>query len=246
MKRITEYIDDSHPSNVATVKQLRQIIDRYPYYQVARLLLLRSMHDTQDPDFSKELRRTALYLPSRAMLYQYIEAERLRKEFQKVEDDDKHTVTSTPAADQTEELIGEFLNKQPVEETPRRNMRPMVDAASDYMEYMCQIEANSSQQGTPSTPFFGQSNIDEFLKQGKMTIQNHPEEELQKPNLENASVENKEVMTETLARIYIKQGKYDSAIEIIRRLSLKYPKKNRYFADQIRFLEKLIVNNNNK
>ncbi len=48
--------------------------------------------------------------------------------------------------------------------------------------------------------------------------------------------------TETLARIYIKQCKYDKAIEIIRRLSLNYPKKSRYFADQIRFLEKLILN----
>ena len=48
--------------------------------------------------------------------------------------------------------------------------------------------------------------------------------------------------TETLARIYIKQGKYDKAIEIIRRLSLNYPKKSRYFADQIRFLGKIILN----
>ena len=68
MKRITEYISETQTSNVATVKQLRQLIDRYPYYQVARLLLLRSMHDTQDPDFSKELRRTALYFP-RARYY---------------------------------------------------------------------------------------------------------------------------------------------------------------------------------
>ena len=52
--------------------------------------------------------------------------------------------------------------------------------------------------------------------------------------------------TETLARIYIKQGKYDKAIEIIRRLSLNYPKKSRYFADQIRFLGKLILNERSK
>ena len=48
--------------------------------------------------------------------------------------------------------------------------------------------------------------------------------------------------TETLARIYIKQGRYSKALEIIQRLSLNYPKKNAYFADQIRFLEKLIAN----
>ena len=50
--------------------------------------------------------------------------------------------------------------------------------------------------------------------------------------------------TETLARIYIKQGRYSKALEIIRRLNLIYPKKSRYFADQIRFLEKLIINDN--
>ncbi len=245
MKRITEYISETQTSNVATVKQLRQLIDRYPYYQVARLLLLRSMHDTQDPDFSKELRRTALYLPSRAILYQYIEADRLRREFEKIKIEKSDAET---AADQPQDLIDEFLTKRPVEEKqPVRRQRPVVDASSDYVEYMLQIEADSTQEeATSPSQTFGQTNIDQFLEQGKLSLNEHPEEELQKPNLENASVENNEVMTETLARIYIKQGKYDSAIEIIRRLSLKYPKKNRYFADQIRFLEKLIVNNNNK
>ena len=47
--------------------------------------------------------------------------------------------------------------------------------------------------------------------------------------------------TETLAHVYIRQKRYEKALEIIRSLSLKYPKKNIYFADQIRFLEKLII-----
>ena len=55
-----------------------------------------------------------------------------------------------------------------------------------------------------------------------------------------------EYFTETLARIYVKQGRYSKALEIIKRLSLAYPKKNAYFADQIRFLEKLIINNKQK
>ena len=52
--------------------------------------------------------------------------------------------------------------------------------------------------------------------------------------------------TETLAKIYIKQHRYEKALEIIKKLSLKYPKKNAYFADQIRFLEKLIINAKSK
>lgn len=48
--------------------------------------------------------------------------------------------------------------------------------------------------------------------------------------------------TESLAKIYIKQRRYDKALEIINKLSLIYPEKNIYFADQIRFLKKLIDN----
>ena len=49
-----------------------------------------------------------------------------------------------------------------------------------------------------------------------------------------------------LAKIYIKQRRYGKALEIIRKLNLKYPKKSIYFADQIRFLEKLVINEKTK
>jgi thioredoxin-like negative regulator of GroEL len=62
--------------------------------------------------------------------------------------------------------------------------------------------------------------------------------------IEESSDEN--YFTETLAKIYVKQQRYDKALEIIKKLNLKYPKKNAYFADQIRFLEKLIINAKSK
>lgn len=46
--------------------------------------------------------------------------------------------------------------------------------------------------------------------------------------------------TETLARIYLKQHRYTKALEIIRSLYLNFPNKSIYFADQIRYLEKLV------
>ena len=49
-----------------------------------------------------------------------------------------------------------------------------------------------------------------------------------------------EQLSETLARIMIKNGNYRKALEIITELNLKNPKKSIYFADQIRFLNKLI------
>ena len=61
------------------------------------------------------------------------------------------------------------------------------------------------------------------------------------PSAEEPAAE--ELLSETLSKIYIQQQHYDKALRIIRSLSLNYPEKNRFFADQIRFLERLIENN---
>ena len=94
----------------------------------------------------------------------------------------------------------------------------------------------------------GQEWIDNFLEKSEeqpliasMTEEEEDETEKNEPESEEESY-----FTETLAKIYIKQHKYSRALEIIRSLYLKYPEKNVYFADQIRFLEKLIINNNSK
>jgi len=45
--------------------------------------------------------------------------------------------------------------------------------------------------------------------------------------------ENTSIMTETLARVYLEQKKYDKAISAFKILSLKYPEKSSFFADRI-------------
>ncbi|NAS31450.1 hypothetical protein GTQ40_10740 [Flavobacteriaceae bacterium R38] len=56
-------------------------------------------------------------------------------------------------------------------------------------------------------------------------------------------VEKSELMTETLARIYLEQRKYKKALQAYKILSLKYPEKSGFFADQIRAVKKLQQNN---
>jgi len=52
------------------------------------------------------------------------------------------------------------------------------------------------------------------------------------------------LMTETLARIYLEQKNYHKAIQSYKILSLKYPEKSSFFADQIKLVEELKDNNN--
>jgi len=50
------------------------------------------------------------------------------------------------------------------------------------------------------------------------------------------------LMTETLARVYIEQKNYKKAKQAYRILSLKYPEKSSFFADQIRAVVRLEEN----
>jgi len=55
----------------------------------------------------------------------------------------------------------------------------------------------------------------------------------------SATLNKDELMTETLARVYLEQKKYRKAIQAYKILSLKYPKKSSSFVDRIKFIQNL-------
>ncbi len=55
----------------------------------------------------------------------------------------------------------------------------------------------------------------------------------------STKLDTSELMTETLAKVYLEQGKYKKAIQAYRILSLKYPEKSSFFADRIKAVKKL-------
>ena len=84
--------------------------------------------------------------------------------------------------------------------------------------------------------------IDKFIKNSpKINIKKE-----YKPDLEiiPESKIKDDLITETLAKIYIDQKKYNKAIKAYNILSLKYPKKSSFFADQIERIKNLKKNNN--
>ena len=54
------------------------------------------------------------------------------------------------------------------------------------------------------------------------------------------------MLSESLAKTYIQRRNYSKALEIIESINLNFPEKSIYFADQIRFLRKLVLNEKTK
>ena len=228
-----------------TLYELRSMLALYPYFQTARLLMLQNLYLLHDPSFDQELRRAAIYITDRKVLFQMIEAAHAQR--QTPEERDSRTIS----------LIDDFLDSLPKEEEEETSQKKgkrkptPADAAVDYVAYLLESESDEDREKAAEVPqLIGHSLIDSFINndKGKIVLNETP---TLKPELDDTTPDTQNgvqqgYFTETFARIYIKQGNYSKALEIIQQLSLDNPKKNVYFADQIRFLQKLIINNNKK
>ena len=255
MDRITELIKHPERMDRDTLYELRSLLALYPYFQTARLLLLQNLYLLHDPTFDEELRRASAYITDRRVMFKMIEGRHY--EYRNMILQQKATQPKVAEnEDRTTTLIDNFLDQIPkdyeeeTESKPKRKPTP-ADAAVDYISYLVEVEPEGTQEMPGEMPkMFGQDLIDSFINddKGKFTLSDTPEYRPEPQSIaQNDEIEvGGEFFTETLARIYIKQGRYSKALEIIRRLSLENPKKNAYFADQIRFLEKLVINNNKK
>ena len=235
-----------------TLYELRSLLALYPYFQTARLLMLQNLYLLHDPTFDEELRRAAIYITDRKVVFNLVEAAHYSLSSINQSAQGARQAPAPAGQDsRTATLINQFLDNIPVEKEERKGKRKPTpsDAAVDYVSYLIETEGEAFKD-EDQPQMRGQNLIDNFINKegGNFDLKEVPEflpqlEENEKSD-ENRGEEG--YFTETLARIYIKQGRYSKALEIIKRLNLNYPKKNAYFADQIRFLEKLIINNNKK
>lgn len=100
-------------------------------------------------------------------------------------------------------------------------------------------EASEAQHTEADTRKRKQNIIDSFIETNPK-IEFSPVAEATKKNLAKASlIPSEALMTETLARVYVEQKNYKKAKQAYRILSLKYPEKSGFFADQIRAVQQL-------
>lgn len=116
-------------------------------------------------------------------------------------------------------------------------------------ELKLEMDYDINKLATSSTDHTGSSNTSEKIKSQVSLINRFIEKNPKiKPNKQTTANEDfskesvrehESFITDTLAEIYVRQGNYAKAIFAYEKLSLKYPEKNTYFADQILEIKKL-------
>jgi len=237
------------PYTNKTLSGLSELVEEYPYFQAAHLLFTLNLLRLKDTRFLFDLRRTAIYLQDRKQLLFLTEDNSFAPELMEIMDT-METVKGTSNGGSNFDLIDSFLSEENVEETELENIElESPHIASDYTPLLLSEETDTEE----APPLEHQDIIDKFLEEDaisplKIKIEKsgkHEDDLSRLPEPPDEPVVSVGFFSETLAKIYIKQKKYTKALEIINKLNLLYPKKSRYFADQIRFLE-ILINNTNK
>ncbi len=222
----TETLKNPQKITTENTEVIKTIIEEYPYFQAARAVYLKGLKNNNSFKYNAELKTTAAHTTDRSVLFDFITSSKFVEE-QKLEPKEVHQqitekiIKEEPVITIKEELsIGKPISFSKTE----------THSFNEWMQLASQkkIERNPVEKETIDKKVI----IDTFIKQNPKISKISKDTERKEVVLEEK--QDSYLMTETLAKVYLEQNKYENAIKAYEILSLKYPEKSGFFADQIK------------
>jgi hypothetical protein len=257
---LTYLLNKPEATNEKQTIALENVVLQYPYFQAARALHLKGLFNQESFRYNYELKKKAAYTTDRTILFDFITSENfITIQQEKIDaiqryilDIDVHAIekivpetnsivekenekfTSTP-----EDKLGigvplSFLKSEKHSFQEWLQLTKSNPIQRDILENGSNLEAEKQKKIAL---------IDKFIEANPKIppikdIGHTPENNIK--SIEEPT----HLMTETLAKVYLEQKKYNKAIQAFEILILKYPEKSSFFADQINEIKNLQQNNN--
>ena len=225
-ENFTNLILNFDPKNSIQKKELEKIIFKFPYFQLAHAIYLKSLK-IQDPfNFDLILKKTAILSSKRKLIFNWIE-ENENNLFDIIERSVENITKESKEIDNP--IRGISTNNKSIEDEQKMLF---VDWVMSYKD---------SKKESEDRPLESKIEIiDSFIEKNPKIKKSM--DKVEEDNFLNLATDNKfdksVLMTETLAKIYVKQNKIKKALYAYKILSLKYPEKSSFFANQIKKLQK--------
>ena len=212
---------------------------QYPYFTVAQVLLAAGMQRSEHPQAQQQLRRAAAMAPNRNIL---------RKLCTQLPDEYVPEPVENEVIPEKTILIPEIdLGGTP--EDLNREMalleekRKSLDELKAIIENkIAELEKQKKTTKKTEKKLSKAEIIDKFIAENPSI--SRPKQEFFNPisAAQESVIDQENIVSETLAMIYEKQGYYEKAISIYEKLKLKYPEKSIIFAGQIKTLKNKLNN----
>mgnify|MGYP006080638603 FL=1 len=199
------------------VVKIDSLLHEFPYFQTAQLLLSKGLLNMDSIRYNRQLKKAAIYSLDRNQLFKLITQNKVKS--QAISADSSYKQSTEQALE-----IGQPLSFEKEEEY-------------SFSEWLALSKVKKIDR-TPK-PRTKQL-IDNFIDK-KVSVSKPKKTTFFKPIdvAKESLIENNDLVTPTLAKVYLEQGHYDKAISAYEKLCLKYPEKNSLFANQIKLINKL-------
>ena len=227
----------SHPEILKDfqVAELKNITKKYPYFQSARALYLKGLKNNDSYRYNNELKITAAYTTDRSVLFDFITSIHFEKKSdihkQIIEKISKHKTTDYQEIKPVEEKIIDIGSPIKFDKNETHSFNEWLQLSSHKPINRGKVEKVKIKKD--SKDFL----INRFIENNPKIGSLKKDETIDVVIPKNKA--DKSLMTETLAKVYLEQKKFSKAIKAYEILSLKYPEKSGFFADQIKGIKKL-------